>query len=104
MSDHNKCPSSEKEHEKCIFRLSYFQRIQPMHKCMWQRKLAGTLNEEEVPILKIAHREISLKFLLRNLQILQNTNSFNQGLTLKTIHTNCIIRHSDMFCHKAMIC
>ena len=29
MSDHNKCPSSEKEHEKCIFRLSYFHRIQP---------------------------------------------------------------------------
>ena len=31
MSDHNKCPSSEKEHEKCIFRLSYFHRIQPNH-------------------------------------------------------------------------
>ena len=29
MSDHNKCPSSEKEHEKCIFRLSYFHRIEP---------------------------------------------------------------------------
>ena len=29
MSDHNKCPSSEKEHEKCIFCLSYFHRIQP---------------------------------------------------------------------------
>ena len=29
MPDHNKCPSSEKEHEKCIFRLSYFHRIQP---------------------------------------------------------------------------
>ena len=26
---HNTCPSSEKEHEKCIFRLSYFHRIQP---------------------------------------------------------------------------
>ena len=31
MSDHNKCPSSEKEHEKCIFGLSYFHRIQPNH-------------------------------------------------------------------------
>ena len=31
MSDHNKCPSSEKEHEKCIFRFSYFHRIQPSH-------------------------------------------------------------------------
>ena len=31
MSDHNKCPSSEKEHEKCIFRLAYFQRIQPIY-------------------------------------------------------------------------
>ena len=31
MSDHNKCPSSEKEDEKCIFRLSYFHRIEPMH-------------------------------------------------------------------------
>ena len=29
MSDHNKCPSSEKEPEKCIFRLSYFHRIEP---------------------------------------------------------------------------
>ena len=29
MPDHNKCPSSEKEHEKCIFRLSYFHRVQP---------------------------------------------------------------------------
>ena len=31
MSDHNKCPSSEKEHEKCIFRLSFFHRIQPIN-------------------------------------------------------------------------
>ena len=31
MSDHNKYPSSEKEHEKCIFRLSYFHRIKPNH-------------------------------------------------------------------------
>ena len=31
MSDHNKCPSSEKEHEKCIFRLSYFHRIEPIY-------------------------------------------------------------------------
>ena len=29
--DQNKCPSSEKEYEKCIFRLSYFHRIQPMY-------------------------------------------------------------------------
>ena len=29
MSDHNKCPSSKKEHEKCIYRKSYFHRIQP---------------------------------------------------------------------------
>ena len=29
MSDHNKCPSSEKEHEKCIFRVSCFHRIEP---------------------------------------------------------------------------
>ena len=33
MSDHNKCPSSEKEHEKCIFRLSYFHRIEPTYVC-----------------------------------------------------------------------
>ena len=32
MSDHKKCPSSEKEHEKCIFRLSYFHRIEPRYK------------------------------------------------------------------------
>ena len=32
MCDHNKCPSSEKEHEKCIFRISYFHRIQPIHR------------------------------------------------------------------------
>ena len=31
MSDHNKCPYSEKEHEKCIFRFSFFHRIQPRH-------------------------------------------------------------------------
>ena len=31
MSDHNKCPSSEKEHKKCIFRLLFFHRIQPTH-------------------------------------------------------------------------
>ena len=31
MSDHKKCPPSEKEHEKYIFRLSYFHRIEPMH-------------------------------------------------------------------------
>ena len=31
MSDHNKCPSSEKEPEKCIFRLSYFHRIEPTY-------------------------------------------------------------------------
>ena len=31
MSDHNKCPFSKKEHEKCIFRLSYFHRIQPSY-------------------------------------------------------------------------
>ena len=29
--DYNKCPSSEKEDEKCIFRKSYFHRIQPRH-------------------------------------------------------------------------
>merc|ERR1712218_12100 len=27
--DYNKCPSSEKEDEKCIFRKSYFHQIQP---------------------------------------------------------------------------
>ena len=31
MSDHKKCPSSEKEHEKCIFILSYFHRIEPRY-------------------------------------------------------------------------
>ena len=31
MPDNNKGPSSEKEHEKCIFRLSYFHRIEPIH-------------------------------------------------------------------------
>ena len=29
--DHNKCPSSEKEDEKCILRKSYFHQIQPKH-------------------------------------------------------------------------
>ena len=29
--DHNKCPPSETEDEKCIFRKSYFHRIQPRH-------------------------------------------------------------------------
>ena len=29
--DHNKCPSSEKEDEKCILRQSYFHQIQPSH-------------------------------------------------------------------------
>ena len=27
--DHNKCPSSEKEDEKCNLRISYFHQIQP---------------------------------------------------------------------------
>ena len=34
-----------------------------------QVKLAGTLNKEKVPFRKIAHRKISLKFFLPNLQI-----------------------------------
>ena len=42
MSDHNKCPSSEKEHEKCIFGLSYFHRIQPNHSVL-------AMNLREVP-------------------------------------------------------
>ena len=29
--DHNKCPSSEKEDEKCNLRISYFHQIQPSH-------------------------------------------------------------------------
>ena len=29
--DYNKCPSSEKEDEKCIFRKSYFHQIQPIY-------------------------------------------------------------------------
>ena len=29
--DHNKCPPSETEDEKCIFRKSYFHRIQPTY-------------------------------------------------------------------------
>ena len=29
--DHNKCPSSEKEDEKCILRKSYFHQIQPRY-------------------------------------------------------------------------
>ena len=29
--DHNKCPPSETEDEKCIFRKSYFHRIQPKY-------------------------------------------------------------------------
>ena len=29
--DHNKCPSSEKEDEKCNLRISYFHQIQPIH-------------------------------------------------------------------------
>ena len=29
--DYNKCPSSEKEDEKCIFRKSYFHQIQPSY-------------------------------------------------------------------------
>ena len=39
MSDHNKCPSSEKEDEKCIFRLSYFHRIEPKYE---QKEVDGT--------------------------------------------------------------
>ena len=30
--DHNKCPSSEKEDEKCILRKSYFHQIQPRYR------------------------------------------------------------------------
>ena len=41
MSDHNKCPSSEKEHEKCIFRLSYFHRIQPTHYTLQTHSVQG---------------------------------------------------------------
>ena len=29
--DHNKCPSSEKEDEKCNLRISYFHQIQPSY-------------------------------------------------------------------------
>ena len=29
--DHNKCPSSEKENQKCILRKSYFHQIQPSY-------------------------------------------------------------------------
>ena len=31
MIDYNKCPSSEKEDKKGIFRKSYFHQIQPSH-------------------------------------------------------------------------
>ena len=53
MSDHNKCPSSEKEHEKCIFRLSYFHRIQPRYRASC------------TPVLKSAHRIIHSTTLLK---------------------------------------
>ena len=29
--DHNKCPSSEKQNQKCILRKSYFHQIQPIN-------------------------------------------------------------------------
>ena len=32
VSDHNKYPSSEKEDEKCIYRISYFHGIQPTYR------------------------------------------------------------------------
>ena len=34
--DHNKCLPSETEDEKCIFRKSYFHRIQPRHIMLYQ--------------------------------------------------------------------
>ena len=48
-STHNKCPSSEKEHEKCIFRLSYFHRIQPIHSetCFLQK----IIHQNQEPLL-----------------------------------------------------
>ena len=35
--DYNKCPSSEKEDEKCILRQSYFHQIQPSYDLCGQR-------------------------------------------------------------------
>ena len=35
--DHNKCPPSETEDEKCIFRKSYFHRIQPSYDHTYSR-------------------------------------------------------------------
>ena len=50
--DHNKCPSSEKENQKCILRKSYFHQIQPRHrykKKMWEiSKVALFRNESMV--------------------------------------------------------
>jgi len=34
--DYNKCPSSEKEDEKCIFRKSYFHQIQPKYRAKYE--------------------------------------------------------------------
>ena len=37
--DHNKCPSSEKEDEKCNLRISYFHQIQPTNKASQSRAI-----------------------------------------------------------------
>ena len=42
--DHNKCPSCEKEHEKCTFRLAYFHRIQPIYETENMRCGKNVLN------------------------------------------------------------
>ena len=40
--DHNKCPSSEKEDEKCTLRKSYFHQIQPNHNAPNTQQLVGS--------------------------------------------------------------
>ena len=41
--DHNKCPSSEKEDEKCNLRISYFHQIQPIYALKTKLRLLGIM-------------------------------------------------------------
>ena len=52
--DHNKCPPSEIEDENCIFRKSYFHRIQPTHEA-----LLNIYRVHEFPLTQEQEQEMS---------------------------------------------
>ena len=115
MSDHNKCPSSEKEHEKCIFRLSYFHRIEPIYMTLafYTLLIKGHLNKLSPPEIgnlfrKDPHR---LQMILRICAmtkpsayevLLSSTLHSEHGLTWLT----CLPQgsHSQAHCSHDQVC